>query len=252
MNKKSNTTKALLNYLKEKVVVTTNELKEFLSTSSRMTVFRKITKLEYISSCSHKGKYYCLKKSARFNKYGLWSYKSVLFSKHGTLKKTLIFLINDSEKGYTAPELHKILKVKVDDALYQLVKKKIIIRKKMSGVYVYYAKASQLSKKQELFRKDRLECQDRINMNPKILANELKAALIIFFSILDEKQRRLYAGLESLKTGHSGDKQIAELLDLNEKTVAKGRTELLSGKVKVETIRSPGGGRKKIEKKFQM
>jgi hypothetical protein len=47
-------------------------------------------------------------------------------------------------------------------------------------------------------------------MRPKILMNELKAALIIFLSTLNEKQRRLYAGFESLKVGHGGDKQIAE------------------------------------------
>jgi len=60
--------------------------------------------------------------------------------------------------------------------------------------------------------------------------NELKAALIIFFSTLDEKQRRLYAGYESLKIGHGGDKRIADLLDIDPKTVAKGRRELLGGK----------------------
>jgi hypothetical protein len=82
--------------------------------------------------------------------------------------------------------------------------------------------------------------------------NELKAALIIFFSTLDEKQRRLYAGYESLKIGHGGDKRISELLDLDQKTVAKGRQELLGGKVNVDRIRKSGGGRKQIKKKSQM
>ena len=88
-------------------------------------------------------------------------------------------------------------------------------------------------------------------MKPAVLMNELKAALIIFFSTLDEKQRRLYAGYESLKIGRGGDKRISELLDLNPKTVARGRQELLSGKVNFDNIREPGGGRKQIKKKFQ-
>ena len=46
-------------------------------------------------------------------------------------------------------------------------------------------------------------------MRPKILMNELKAALIIFFSTLNEKQRRLYAGFESLKMGAVGLKRHA-------------------------------------------
>jgi hypothetical protein len=34
-----------------------------------------------------------------------------------------------------------------------------------------------------------------------VLAHELKAAIILFFSLLDERQRRFFAGLESLKIG---------------------------------------------------
>jgi hypothetical protein len=68
--------------------------------------------------------------------------------------------------------------------------------------------------------------------------------------MLDEKQHRLYAGLESLKVGHGGDRRIAELLLLNEKTVAKGRKELLEGGISIDSIRRNGGGRKTIQKKF--
>ena len=81
--------------------------------------------------------------------------------------------------------------------------------------------------------------------------NELKAALIIFFSTLNEKQRRLYAGFESLKAGCGGDELIAKLLDINIKTVSRGRKELLTQKVTVDTIREKGGGRKQLKKKFQ-
>ena len=86
-------------------------------------------------------------------------------------------------------------------------------------------------------------------MHPDILLNELKAALIIFYSSLNEKQRRLYAGFESLKTGRGGDERIAAILDLNPKTVARGRKELLNEKVTVDSIREKGGGRKRIKKK---
>ena len=85
-------------------------------------------------------------------------------------------------------------------------------------------------------------------MRPEILANELKAALIIFYSTLNEKQRRLYAGFESLKVGYGGDKKIAELLNIDKRTVAKGRKELLSRDVDLDIIRERGGGRKQIKK----
>lgn len=241
----------LLTCLKDKKIMTIDELKSTLKTQCRMTVFRKLSMMGYISSYSHSGKYYSLKRIARYNKYGIWSHKSALFSRHGTLKKAIEFLIDNSTQGYTASELNNILKVKVDDTLLELVKNKIIIRKKMSGVYIYYSRASKLMKKQELTRIDKIQYPDE-EMKPDILMNELKAALIIFFSTLDEKQRRLYAGYESLKIGHGGVKRISELLDIDQKTVARGRQELLCGKVNVDNIRQSGGGRKQIKKKSQM
>jgi len=81
--------------------------------------------------------------------------------------------------------------------------------------------------------------------------HELKAAIILFFSVLDEKQRRLYAGLESLKRGRGGDVKIAGLLGVDPHTVAKGREELLKQDVDVETIRKKGAGRKPVEKKHR-
>jgi hypothetical protein len=37
------------------------------------------------------------------------------------------------------------------------------------------------------------------------LVHEVRAAIILFFSLLDERQRRLYAHLESLRFGRGGD-----------------------------------------------
>ncbi|RLC04019.1 MAG: hypothetical protein DRI57_28650 [Deltaproteobacteria bacterium] len=79
--------------------MTIGELRNTLGNQCRMTVFRKLSVLGYISSYSHSGKYYSLKRTARYNKYGIWSYKSVLFSKNGTLKNTMKFLIDYSENS---------------------------------------------------------------------------------------------------------------------------------------------------------
>jgi len=37
---------------------------------------------------------------------------------------------------------------------------------------------------------------------------DVKAAILLFYSLLDEQQRRLYAALESLKLGRGGDRQL--------------------------------------------
>ena len=247
MKNKSPDMELLLTYLKDKKIATIDDLKSILKTQCRMTIFRKLSKLSYISSYSHRGKYYCLKRIARYNKHGIWGYGSVLFSKNGTLKKTLEYLIDRSTQGYGASELNNLLKVKVEDTLFVLAKDKIINRKKISGIYIYFSRTPKLYKRQELTRRDKIQYIDE-EMKPDILMNELKAALIIFFSTLDEKQRRLYAGYESLKIGHGGDKRIGELLDTDEKTVARGRQELLSGEITMDSIRESGGGRKEIKK----
>ena len=78
---------------------------------------------------------------------------------------------------------------------------------------------------------------------------ELKASILLFYSLSDEQQRRLYAGLESLKLGRGGDRQLAEFLALNPHTVARGRQQLLAQDVEVDRARRAGGGRKPVEKK---
>jgi hypothetical protein len=80
-------------------------------------------------------------------------------------------------------------------------------------------------------------------------SDETKAAIILFFSTLDERQRRLYAGLESLRLGYGGDRGIAELTGLDVHTIAKGRSELLERDVHVARIRRPGAGRPPLGKK---
>jgi len=39
-----------------------------------------------------------------------------------------------------------------------------------------------------------------------VSSDELKAAVFLFYSLLDEQQRRLFAGLQSTKLGHGGDR----------------------------------------------
>jgi hypothetical protein len=239
----------LLNAIDEKKILTMDELKNILGTQSRMTVFRKLKEFNYITSYSHSGKFYSLKRTAKFNSLGLWFINSVLFSKHGTLIGSVRYFVDQSNGGHSASELEKYLKVKVDDVLFFLVNNQKIEREKIFGVYVYFSKNNRIRKQQELFRKDFIYDANLIKLNPEVSMDELKAALIIFFSLLDEQQRRLYAGLESLKIGYGGDNFIARILGLSVKTVAKGRQELLINKIDTDSIRKKGGGRKTIKKK---
>ena len=78
---------------------------------------------------------------------------------------------------------------------------------------------------------------------------EIVDYLTTFLRMLDEKQTRLYLGLESLKLGHGGDSLIADLAGVNFKTVARGRSELQSKGITAERVRESRAGRPPIKKK---
>jgi predicted transcriptional regulator len=238
--------------LKDNKIATLSELKTALNTNSTMTVFRKLKELEYISSYSHRGKYYSLFDIADFDHYGRWSHQSVWFSRYGNLIETAKDLIDHSTAGYSVKEMESILHVEVKHTLLNLYKKQRVEREKFDKVYVYFAIDKKRFKNQRLIRKDKVaDIHFDLTCEIDKHSHELKAAIILFFSLLDEKQRRLYAGLESFKIGHGGDKRIADLLGLDAHTVAKGRVELFTDNVEIERTRKKGAGRKPVEKKRQ-
>lgn len=243
---------SLKNLLFENKINTLDELKAVLKTKSTMTVFRKLKQLDYISSYSHRGKYYSLHEIADYNFYGIWSHQSVWFSQYGNLVETAKDLIDNSAAGYTAKELETIVHVETKHALLSLFRNRRADRSKIGNVLVYFSVNKAINKSQRLTRKDLYE-QMHFDLSCEIdsQSHELKAAIILFFSLLDEKQRRLFAGLESFKIGHGGDKRIADLLGLDAHTVAKGRKEIFSGSVHSESVRKQGAGRTPVEKKRQ-
>ncbi|NIV97253.1 hypothetical protein GWN42_31795 [candidate division KSB1 bacterium] len=245
----------LAKYLKNKKIATMAELKAVLGTNVEMTVYRKLQQLGYRTSYSHRGKYYALASEIQFDDQGLWSWQSVGFSKYGTLLETVEAFVNKSEAGYSASELKHVLSIEVKEALLHLLKDNHIDREKRSGRYIYYSSDPGTQKKQKLFRSHRhftsVAASGTDSSRGALSVDELQAAIIIFYSLLDEKQRRLYAGLESLKLGHGGDKKIAELLGLDPHTVSKGRKELMRREIDRQRIRRTGAGRKPVEKKSQ-
>ena len=229
-----------------------DDLKHALHTNSTMTVFRSLKELNYLSSYSHRGKYYTLQNIPKFDELGLWSFQSVWFSQYGNLVETAKEFVENSNAGYTTHELEDILHVETKHPLLSLYKKGRIDREKFGGYYVYLSSEVHDKKRQIAVRKTGAEkFEVDLSYEIKLLSEELKAAIILFFNLLDEKQQRLYAGLESYKLGHGGDNQIAKLLGLDVHTVSKGRRELFSQDIKVDRIREKGAGRKPVEKKFR-
>jgi hypothetical protein len=243
---------ALRSWLLRTKIATLGELKKALGTPVDVTVFRKLKTLDYLSSYSHRGRYYTLREIANFDGQGLWSQADIWFSRSGTLLATAEEFVNRSARGYFADELTRVLHVDAQDALHQLAQQHRVSRQIVSGLYLYTAIHPTIQRGQLITRRT-VEALPTVP-DASVLElpqEEMKAAILLFYSLLDEQQRRLYAGLESLKLGHGGDRKLAELLDLDPHTVARGRHQLLTQQVEVDRARKMGGGRKRVKKKRQ-
>src|SRR5277367_1804720 len=240
----------LRSLLLHRKIATLDELKQALGTSVDVTVFRKLKPLDYLTSYSHRGRYYTLREIARFDDKGLWSHSNVCFSQFGTLLATAESFVNRSPRGYFADELAGALHVDVQDTLHQLTQQRRVTRQLVSGLYLYTASDRAIQQGQLVTRRNVEAIPTVVDASLlEVSEGELKASILLFYSLLDEQQRRLYAGLESLKLGRGGDRSLADFLELDPHTVARGRQQLLAQDVEVDRTRRTGGGRKRVEKK---
>src|SRR3989441_4421993 len=98
-------TEKILSLFRDQKVATMPQLKSALGTSVSVTVFRKLANLPYRSSYSHCGAYYTLDSIAQYDELGLWSYRDIHFSRHGTLLNTAASLVTQAPAGYLVEEL---------------------------------------------------------------------------------------------------------------------------------------------------
>jgi hypothetical protein len=231
-------------------IATLPQLKQALGATANLTVFRKLKLLDYLSSYTHRGRYYALRETARFDDAGLWSHDSVWFSRHGTLVATIESFINQAPRGSFADELADTLHAEVQDPLHDLVRSRRLRRTEVAGRFLYTSADKRQSR-------DQIRTRQTASAVPlvadasalEVSPDELKAAILLFYSLLDEQQRRLFAGLESMKLGHGGDSMLAAFLGVDPHTVARGRQQLLDQNVTSGRTRRSGGGRKPVEKK---
>lgn len=67
---------------------------------------------------------------------------------------------------------------------------------------------------------------------------------------LDERSRRLFAGIVARQRGHGGIQQVVEITGLSRMTIRRGLHESERAQAASSArVRCPGGGRKRVEKK---
>ena len=236
----------IANLIRRHTVVTLEQMQRALDDGARRTVFRKLEQLDYRSSYSHCGRYYTLTELARFDVHGLWEVDGVRFSVHGSLAATAEALVPASPGGLFAAEFDARTGVATSNVLGRLAGGERLARERLDGRYLYCAGDKDTRGRQ-------LRARTAATIAPPPLAarpgSRLGAAAALFFGLLNERQRRLYAGLESARMGRGGDRRVARALGLDPATVSRGRHELLAGETGSGRVRKPGGGRKRLERK---
>jgi hypothetical protein len=162
--------KALRKFFHKRGVGQLADLFKVLRTGSRMSVFRRLNALGYRSSFTHAGRYYTLAEVPEFDSWGLWFHRQVGFSRTGTLKKTVVELVDGSPIGVTPKELRALLKLPVSNALYntlsELAHSAQVQPQKLAGRTVYLSAEPQLAEEQI----ERRELQQRPAATPPMAA----------------------------------------------------------------------------------
>jgi len=152
--------KKLENFIKSRRVVQMRDLFEAVESTSRMTVFRRLSGVEYLCSYTHTGRYYTLFDIARFDSDGIWFYDDIGFSQNGSLKNTVTYLVDNGDGGKFHSDLQRQLRVRVHNVLLDLVRSKQIKRTKFEGQFLYLSTDKARSTKQ-IEQRDKLSKQLR-------------------------------------------------------------------------------------------
>ena len=127
----------LLELFKSKEVVEFEDIRSALGNASRATCFRYLQQVPYHRSYNFNGCYYTRKDPSRYDRFGLFSYGDIFFSRENTLGETIRRLVWDSHAGWTQRELQDVLRVRVQVVLLNAFQQGKVDREKVHGFYVY-------------------------------------------------------------------------------------------------------------------
>ena len=128
---------ALLRLFRRQKIADLDAVLTAIDSRSRMTAFRRLSALGYLSSYSHAGRYYTLRDVPEFDADGLWQHGGVLFSHAGTLKEAVARMVAQAEAGQFHRELQLRLRLRVHNTLADLVENRRVGRERLQGEYLY-------------------------------------------------------------------------------------------------------------------
>ena len=127
----------IIQLLQSKDVVTFEEMQNALGAASRATTFRYLKQVQYMRSYNYNGRYYTFRDPTCFDRWGLYSYGDIYFSRDGKLGNAVRRLVRESEAGMTQRELQNLLKVRVQVLLLEAARHDKLRREIVEGFYLY-------------------------------------------------------------------------------------------------------------------
>lgn len=162
--------------VKKQKIFTLKKLVSILDCSSR-TAQTKLKQWKAYTSYNQNGKYYTLPEIPQFDTYGIWRFKNAAFSKHGNLKKTIVYLVSTSPKGLTGNQIGECLGLSPQSFLHHFRNCPGICREKHAGIYVYFSDNAPVFKTQVRKRKELVS-------QPAIIAISDTEAVMILCAII--------------------------------------------------------------------
>jgi hypothetical protein len=136
-------------------IITIRQLVKWLKCSV-ITARRRLKKWQAYTSINNNGCYYTLPQIPVFDENGLWKYNTVLFSKHGNLKQTIVALITESEKGLSAVEIAAFVDLVPNSSFLSRFKSVPGVRReKHQGRFIYLSDHPQIYSRQMQTRASR-------------------------------------------------------------------------------------------------
>lgn len=131
--------KGILKKFRQQKIITIEQLVQLFQCSV-ITVRRRLKKWKTYTSINKNGRYYTLPQIPMFDENGLWKYQTVLFSKYGNLKQTIIELIRRSHAGLSAVDIAKIIEIRSSSSIFSQIKNVAgIKREKHQGRFIYFS-----------------------------------------------------------------------------------------------------------------
>ncbi|GAH70667.1 unnamed protein product [marine sediment metagenome] len=179
-----------LKVLKEKKIVTIQQLSDLLE-CSRRSAQRRLKEWQTYNSYNKYGKYFTLPNIPKFDRYGLWKYKGVFFSRYGNLENTITHLVKNSEMGLDASKVGKIVDLLPRSFMSHFQKVSGLIREKHENIFVYFSDEKDVYQRQKNKRQQAAK-EKELQLPPDadailILADRLKNPK----SSIEDSARRL-------------------------------------------------------------